>query len=345
MRRPAYAELRPSADAPVRGHAGLWYDKYCDRWRVDEATGLPRWQLKADKEQSPKLGWIETVAPLRTSDDGRDALRHFHERQQQLYESRNALVLPMRTTSRLVAGIGLDHPVENGFLWHPTLGVPYLPGSSVKGMLNAWLRDWDDGAADGTADTTAWFRAAGGGVGALVFFDALPRDWPALQADVVTPHYGPYYREPDKHAPADWHSPTPTPFLTVAPGALFTVAVARRDGAPLGDAVRAVLQKHLCEALEWIGIGAKTAVGYGRMEWVAPPPPPPPFDPHAVVKEYLPLESTKGKHAGLIAAIERLAPAAREQTIAYLRGRKPKKKDCAPRLAALLFPDTPEGSP
>jgi CRISPR-associated protein Cmr6 len=34
--------------------------------------------------------------------------------------------------------------VENGFLWHPTLGVPYLPGAAVKGLVRAYVEHWDD---------------------------------------------------------------------------------------------------------------------------------------------------------------------------------------------------------
>ena len=41
------------------------------------------------------------------------------------------------TDGRFVTGTGRSHSVENGFAWHPTLGTPYLSGSSVKGMIRA----------------------------------------------------------------------------------------------------------------------------------------------------------------------------------------------------------------
>ena len=38
-----------------RGHAGLWYDKFCDRWAVKT------WQLEANDPGGGKLGWINTL--------------------------------------------------------------------------------------------------------------------------------------------------------------------------------------------------------------------------------------------------------------------------------------------
>jgi CRISPR-associated protein Cmr6 len=38
--------------------------------------------------------------------------------------------------------LGNPHPVEKGFLWHPTLGTPSLPGSGVKGLVRAWVEAW-----------------------------------------------------------------------------------------------------------------------------------------------------------------------------------------------------------
>ena len=55
-----------------------------------------------------------------------------------LIESRGGRWEVFTSTSRFVTGLGRSHPVENGFAWRPTLGTPYLPGSSVKGMARAW---------------------------------------------------------------------------------------------------------------------------------------------------------------------------------------------------------------
>ncbi|WP_347259233.1 type III-B CRISPR module RAMP protein Cmr6, partial [Methylocaldum sp.] len=121
------------------------------------------------------------------------------------------------------------------------------------------------------AERSGWFS----------FFDAVPIGAVKLGADVMTPHCGDWYGEgddiraindePDPDVvPADWHSPVPVPFLVVKQ-ASFLFGVAVREGLPdrdLEDAKSALPQvmEILKDALQWAGAGAKTAVGYGRME-------------------------------------------------------------------------------
>lgn len=170
---------------------------------------------------------------------------------------------PYQTTGPFITGMGLEHPVENGFLWHHTLGVPYLPGSSIKGMMRAWAEEWCE-------ETDAADRLFGSGgddgahAGCLIVFDALPTGPVKLMAEVITPHTGDWRitETPEKSPPADWVSPVPIPFLAVAPGAEFQFALAVRQGSKDGDLKKAY--DFLEQALEWIGAGAKTAVGFGR---------------------------------------------------------------------------------
>ena len=42
----------------------------------------------------------------------------------------------------MAIGLGNSHPLENGLLWHPTLGVPYFQGSTVKGLAKALIEKW-----------------------------------------------------------------------------------------------------------------------------------------------------------------------------------------------------------
>ncbi len=54
---PLYAS---AASRPVftgTGNAGLWYDKFCDRWRAD-------WTLASSDRESPKLSWIALLLAL-----------------------------------------------------------------------------------------------------------------------------------------------------------------------------------------------------------------------------------------------------------------------------------------
>jgi len=88
----------------------------------------------------------------------------------------------------------------------------------------------------------------------------------------MNPHYQPYYsaRENElkniEKAPGEWHDPNPIFFLTVPKDVEFQFAIAPRDenGVKLLDKAK----KLLISALRDFGVGAKTALGYGRLEYV-----------------------------------------------------------------------------
>ena len=247
-RRPLYQGADPGARRPLNGHAGLWYDKFCDRW-------MPEWSMASDGGGSPKLDWIKTV----TGNVGNDSQIDEHVvRLVQVAVRRGGSYRVFAATSRFVTGLGRSHPVENGFAWHPTLGAPYLPGSSIKGMVRAWVRSEGDGS-----DRASLNRLFGDRVtsGSIAFLDAIPIEPVTLDADVMTPHYANWT---PKDPPGDWRSPTPIPFLTAAAGTkLLLGAIPCRDA---GTEDVATFMEWIASALEWQGAGAKTAVGYGRFE-------------------------------------------------------------------------------
>ncbi len=228
------------------GHAGLWYDKFCDRWREG-------WSLLADRHQNPKLDWIKTVCGQPVGDPG--LLQEATQRIDALIRARSGRSLVFTSTAAFVTGLGLSHAIETGFLWHPTLGTPYLPASSIKGMLRAW---WE---AEGATDLAVRLLGGPAQVGGLVMLDALPLRPVQLEPDVVTPHYAGWSAQ---CPPGDWSSPRPIPYLSLASGATFLFAVHPRKGLEDGDLDRALAG--LTEALEWQGAGARTNLGYGRWQ-------------------------------------------------------------------------------
>lgn len=253
-------------------HRGLWFDKFCDTWSVrrgDDGT-WQGWTLSAGSrgtgdKQSPRQEWLEAVAKRDGSNEQasmcyKGLLEEYSKRIYRLVTSRSGRVWVMRAESRFVTGIGLRHPVENGFLWHPTLGTPYLPGSSIKGMLRAWakIEGKDANTLLGRDDQGA------GRTGQVIVLDALPLDPVPLEVDVITPHYAGWT---EQDPPADWRSPNPIPFLTAAAGttllfAAIPTAAATANGA--SDQALGELGRWLTDALAMHGAGAKTAVGYGR---------------------------------------------------------------------------------
>lgn len=238
-------------------HCGLLFDKFCNQWEQHRNVDPKKWQGLGDHG---KWEWLSEFDGRAV---GNSALITEHlRRRRQLIDARDGQRLTVQSTSRFVTGLGLAHPVENGFRWHHTLGVPCLPGSSVKGMMRHWVIDWRGEEEDA-------LRLFGNnedeqmGAGDLLFFDALPTEPPRLTVDVMTPHYGPWYQKGPQgdEVPADWHSPPPIPFLVVEAGAEFEFALAPRPGREVKlDQAAAWLK----EALQQIGAGAKTAVGYGR---------------------------------------------------------------------------------
>jgi CRISPR-associated protein Cmr6 len=235
------------------GHAGLWFDKFCDKWRVEGRS----WSMSADDSgHNPKLAWLRTVAsgaPV----GSRDQVEESALRLARLVHRRGGRLAVFETESRFVTGLGRSHPVENGFAWHATLGTPYLPGSSVKGLVRSWAREQDASAPN--SDAVARLLGAIGSVGSVCFLDAVPAAPVRLEADVMTPHCAGWNEE---DAPGDWCSPNPIPFLVTATGTPFLFGVVPcRD---LGKQDLDLVMRWLGNALEWTGGGAKTAVGYGR---------------------------------------------------------------------------------
>ncbi len=197
--------------------------------------------------------WIKTVTNEPVGD--REQIQKYALRQVRMVRRLGGRFAVFKTESRFVTGLGRSHPVENGFAWHPTLGTPYLAGSSLKGLLHAWTRQDPDLASRKPTQVFGEQNRAGG----ICFFDAVPIKQVTLEADVMTPHYAGWTPE---EPPGDWRSPIPIPFLVTQEKTpfLFGFAPCRQmDDGYLDD-----VWAWLCAALEWAGGGAKTAVGYGR---------------------------------------------------------------------------------
>ena len=160
---------------------------------------------------------------------------------------------------RMVTGMGEASVYETNMTLHPIYGIPYIPASSIKGILRHYLSELEEGKAyieqifgknDQDSSTGKPVR------GQYIFFDAFPTKAPRIELDVMTPHYPKYYGE--GQPPADWQSPNPIHFLTVGQGTPFRFLIGLPD-----NNLEQRLKTWLEEALTTRGLGAKTAVGYG----------------------------------------------------------------------------------
>lgn len=272
----AAAELLKPGAKLDRPNIGLYFSRFYGGFSQEQ-----EWKVLTES----KKNFIEDTA--KTSQPSHSAYaKSFGERQKQLCERLGGVCAVLETTGPFVTGTGISHPVENGFTFHPTLGLPYLPASGVKGLLRAWVEVWMEHASaeERTSKIQQWFgsnttaTSPDGQTGELIFFDALPSNNVLMGCDIMTPHMGGWYENGDaitgdnfaSVAPADWHSPVPVPFLVVKPKTSFLWCIAPKlTGQAQIDVVRkqAAVQAlaALKAALEWVGSGAKTAVGYGRM--------------------------------------------------------------------------------
>ncbi|ASF46385.1 type III-B CRISPR module RAMP protein Cmr6 [Methylovulum psychrotolerans] len=277
MTTPLYQDHNMPAKKPENAHSGLWFERFFNQFDDDN-----HWQIrkplkgKDGKEHDPKKDWINTVTGKIGS---QKQLNEFQQRQQTLIAALQGESHCYSTDWHFVTGMGNPHPVENGFAWHPTLAVPYLAGSAVKGLVRAWVEMNEDGlsADENKALLKRWFGTEAKGqaaeqAGDFIFFDALPGEPPVLLCDIMTPHMGKWYEQGDSGSlnpnaiPADWHEPVPVPFLAVKKAPfIFSIAARNPDKQPDDVKELARVFDALNNALLWLGAGAKTAAGYGYM--------------------------------------------------------------------------------
>lgn len=182
-----------------------------------------------------------------------------------------ARIVDLHCDGPVLTGVGEAGLRDVGIAMHGTFGWPILPASTLKGVAHAYARDEEGMPANDRVDVFGGPRpdAAIEQVGSVTFLDALPLDV-VLAEHVLTPHLREYYEDAEVGEdgnqievrkgvpPAEYFNPVPVPFLAVDQGR-FTVLLL---GPPHHVATAERLLK---AAVEQIGLGAKTAVGYGYL--------------------------------------------------------------------------------
>lgn len=266
---------------------GLWLDRFVLYERRGEQWEQSRQSRK--RENAPTN--LQSLAPL---------LEACRRRWTAMLGSYGDALTRFTATPewRVAIGLGGGHVLETGITLHRTYGIPFIPASAVKGVTRAqafWTIAEDLGLSESALpllddllsvgekekekrqelwkklklqqDFDYWqqisrdFYAAFGTTearGDVVFFDAYPSQVPRLKLDVMNPHYGPYYSDTaNRTPPADYHNPVPVYFLTVERTPYqFALSCADPD-------LRRTAEGWLKEALNNLGIGSKTAAGYG----------------------------------------------------------------------------------
>lgn len=199
-------------------------------------------------------------------------LSKFYQEDYQPCELQNVKKLRFKTLyPGLLVGTGYAHGVsceddaKLGFSFDYVTGQPYIPGSSVKGILrnvfsddasiNMILKDECQKTFDKETLSRIITEIFDGGD---VFLDAVilcgNEEGYVLGADYITPHENPV------------KPPIPLQMFKIIPGVTIEFRFILKNGKLSEDEKLNVFKK----IIEDFGVGAKTNVGYGCLEYVDP---------------------------------------------------------------------------
>lgn len=250
-------------DTPTRGtNASLWLNKCLQDYDQDESKGKLVGEVARLPEPPEYRAFFERWKRTLTQDYGAQPRR-------------------VQAKGRMIVGLGSESVLETSICLHRIYGMPYIPGSAIKGLAASYAHQR---LGEGWRKGETYYNLIFGdtdNAGYITFFDALYQpgsgvDHQALYPDVITVHHKDYYQDARRAGPSDTNDPNPVPFLSATGTYLFALAApAFSTNTRWLDLTFHILEK----ALDQFGIGAKTSSGYGRMEFLDPPARP--IDPEA----------------------------------------------------------------
>lgn len=188
-----------------------------------------------------------------------------------------AVWLEATTRTPLAIGLGNSSPLENGLALHHTYGVPYLPGSALKGLLRRVAERYGLSQQERAVLLGEGPDPRGknpGSAAYLVYWDGWldPGSTRPFQQDVIAVHHPVYYGSRGRQAwPTDFDDPNPVAFLSVRPGVKFHIPITcPAENAQDWPYKAAEMLKW---GLEHLGLGGKTNAGYGYFEVKLPEKP------------------------------------------------------------------------
>jgi CRISPR type III-B/RAMP module RAMP protein Cmr6 len=260
------AVLKPISEALRQRGASASWNLHLDKlsFERDGVSGAKNRALAASRD---------SYADKRT----REHLVRFCERQQSFREllrcrhGAHYQDIYLVNCSRLLLHLGRGSVLENvGLACERITGLPCIPGTAVKGIVSTWAC-WEanllpDGALPVTiaerdrdrdrfaslaerilgSNTECGSTAAG----EIIFLGGVPVTPPKLVLDILTPH--------------ERGNPLPNPFLALEAGTQWAFSLLSRPRHGGGNELLRQAANWLTEALIQIGLGSKTAAGYGR---------------------------------------------------------------------------------
>lgn len=202
---------------------------------------------------------------------------------------------------KLIIGFGNHSVFEADITLHHTYGIPYIPGSALKGVLRNFIiqeyfmkcsdicKKECSGQYQRNANNDELFIKIFGGKnekgeslqGRTIFMDSFPDKKVTIEREVMTPHHQEYY-EGSEELPLDKDRTIPINFLAVKGQDvkyIINIGIDKTINNKIigkdiitndeilakyeNKTIHEFISENLTAALEFHGIGAKTSVGYG----------------------------------------------------------------------------------
>jgi len=174
----------------------------------------------------------------------------------------------------------LNTALEIGLCIDPVLSIPYIPGSSIKGVVRSYLSRacGDNTNCVSKVDTLLGLTGRDAAQSSLMIFaDSYPieAEYPVVLYDIITPHY--YVGGEPVESELD-AKPTPLPHVSIPEDVSFRFVIGLYPGAfkalkelrefiGLDDVSELIMPLVMTLAAFRIeGVGARTTKGYGSME-------------------------------------------------------------------------------
>src|SRR5258706_3964206 len=131
-----------SQDDWVGSHAGLWFDKYLG-YHLQKGEQPPPDPRTGKSKPTPQKALVDAVSGIPEP----AAYDMFFKRWQAQIESMRVAIdgceyrviaKPAKAQGRIVLGLGDESAIETAVTVHHTYGVPYIPGSALKGLAAAY---------------------------------------------------------------------------------------------------------------------------------------------------------------------------------------------------------------
>ena len=249
-------------------HAGLYLDRGFKQWKDDNnrAAGTQ----EQSKHNEDILAHHKSAAKIKPSPAYKQAYKDWKKIQVSALIAEKGVVWFGQLVSRLYLGAGNASPLEAAITLHHVYGMPYIPGSAIKGVLHHYLLECvDDEQAEASElqkimavlfgkEASKSDSSDSGSAGYIIINDAwyVPNTKNPLVPETITTHSTSYYKTfGATGVHPDFESPNPNPQIAIEGSFLFSIEGDKKLAA---YAIK-LLEKVLSER----GIGAKTASGYG----------------------------------------------------------------------------------